>query len=940
MRFDRILSIFAIIMLIFSGLSVIIHSVNGEEIDIKQNEKGKERFEDGSEEDKISEKSESKKSEDDIRENREERGESRRTLDDTQNLGEKQNFDVERKIENKGKSNLNDNERSMVASQGGADENLETTSIYSNSDNELILDTYEIVFQENMTALKVDANFSIYQIELNSNIYTAEEIRNASNSDELIENISSNMTEVFVETISSVFSDAEKDFHKTTTTEGTSGPIKVSTSADIYLTKNSLGFDENNDQLNMSEMLKETMKMGANIRKGVNLIVKPGHNSTYRFEVPYPYRMESNDTWGVWGGDNHTWEDKDDRVSTWMFNNSAGDNEIVLQRELKIKDQNPKDIGAEEDISIDGYFELQELERINITLNNSISVVNIEKYDDFNAPDHIENLNYVNADFLRTAIENGLGEWKTITDEMNSSVDEIENKMPDFLGGLEFNYTDPGRDKGDIVRKYKVENFQPNITMDDEEIDIDNELTKSLINSGGIVDFKFPSLDEEYHHYSILLNFRVPDFMKLHNSSGEMSRVDGDYDYKVDFDPEKGFNGEFRSNLEVPDEQSINLDMDIDIESVSIETDVPNMDYTAIANAKVHAQLEVEAVKATQYMKDPLPEEITLEYATADLLRQLEKHDVFDKQRIVNMTREGEDIDDFEGMNTTVRDALGEEDIGISTRYQEGTWRSEDGELDAQPIVLLIDSEFNLPLKEAAGQSAFEIYSIDMGELNIPSIEGIDTNFKIIFPSGIIPRVEETDNVKTGVTSDSKSYIEVNTSGDAEDQISINPDIIITSGIFFSGDVYLHGIPLLIIMIIIISLIVLGIGIKVFPYKNRKRKKLIKKGMEDALIEENDPDRWLAYIPQEKIDKYQIDQDMLFELGLQEKLQEMRKEAGKDMSPSSPEVEETEEPLEKIDEDSDNIQEDNLAVEETTDEKMIDEEALDDESMDNEKETE
>ncbi|MFW5952867.1 MAG: hypothetical protein ACOCSJ_01765 [Candidatus Natronoplasma sp.] len=937
MRCDRLLSIFAIMILIFSGLAVIVNLGSGEELEIEQNEKRIEDFEDISKEDRPSKESKSESLERKDQDDQKEESKTTKTIEDTQN-------DFEGEIENEMISDVDDNTVLMKSTDVDEktdhsqyidgftsmdEDNSNQESILSN-DHELIIDDYEIIFKDDMTSLETDTTFDIYRIDVDGVIYTADDIRNANNTEELIETIEGEITYVFRDTIDSVFPHADKQIYDTISQnyeEGTSGPIKITTSADIDLTRKSLGFEEENDQLDTSEVIRETMNMEANINKDVELRFREGHHSTYRFEVPKPYLM----------GD---WDDQEDRASIIEVNNSDGSKEESKTRELDITHETPRYTGTQEEISIEGIFELENLEQIDITFNNSISSINIEKYGDFTIPNVVENLTYVDADFIRTSVDNGLVEWKTITDEMNNSIEEIEDEMPGFFEGVDFIYNDPGIDTGTIIRKYEVENFQPSITTDDEDIDIDNELVESLMNSGATIDFGFSGMGEEYDDYSTLLKIRTPDFMVLHDSGGEIPQEDGYYE----IDPKEDFGGEFRSNLEeeeLPDEQSISVDTDIDIESVNLD-----FDLNAVANTKVDGKIEVEAVEATQDMKDSLSEEITLEYAMADLIRQVEKRDIFDKQQILNMTRDGEDIDDFEGMDQILRDALGKENVDVSTEFQEGTWQSVDEEI--QPIVLLIDSEFELPLRESGNGNAFDIYSMEMGEFEIPSVEGIETDFRIIFPSSIRGEVEETDNVKTGETSDSRSYIEVNMPGDSDDSITIDPEIIITSGILLSTDICLYGMPLVMIPIIIILIISSIVGLVVWkkrgPDKDQKKKELIRRGMEDALMKENDPDRWLAYIPQEKIDNYQITQDTLFELGLEEELQEMRRRMDIEKVPPPPppgektyredqRVEETEE-IEETEEDLDTFQEENEADEEI--EEIIDQEGVDDEMFEEE----
>jgi len=930
MRFDQTLSVLTIIIIIVGGISVFAHSAGGEEIEIEQDEKQEEKVEDVFNEDKSTEGSECLETKDE--ENCEEDEERIKSTEDAQDLEERQNFDLYTNTD------LDDNSSSTrfcnVNEQVDHNPSIDSTSLRGNDDNdhELIIDHYDIVFQANMTALNTSTTFDIYRIETEiddeEEIYTADQIRENDTEDkDLIGDIEDKITEVFNGTIDEAFPDAEKDFGETTSTnteEDDSGPIEISTYADIYLVEESLGFDEDNEKLDMSEVIKETLAIGGQICRVVNLTFEPGHstNYTFRFEKDEPeYLMQLDGDWKQ-------------RVS-YTKNHSEGEENVTEKEELRIKHHDPEHI-KEEKIMVEGVFELQNLEKTDLTLIYSILSVDIEKYqDEFAIPDTVEDLDFVDADYIRTSVKNGLVEWKTITDEMNNSVEEIEEEMPGIFEEVEFSYSDPGRDEGDIVRQYEEKDFQPTITTEDEEIDIDNELTESLMKSGGIVDFKFSEMDEEYHDYSISMNFRTPEFMYLYESETPVSRNGGDNDYndyEIDVDPKEGFEGRLRSDEDGPIEQSINLNTEVNLGKVSIRTDILNMDYSAIADTNVEGHVEVEVIEAPEDMKESLSEDITLKYATADLIRQVEKRDIFDKQEVLDIAREGKDIDDFEGVNQTIRDALGKEDLEVSTRYQEGTWQLEE-DIDAQPIVLLIESEFEIPLKESADMNAFDIYGIDMGELEIPNVEGIDTNFRIIFPSGIRAGVEETDNVEIGETSDSRSYIEVNMAGDSDEQVTINPEIIITSGIFFSGDIYLHGIPLVVLTILIISLILLGVGMKVFPYKDLKRKKLVRNGMEDAMIEENNPDMWLNYIPLEKVEKYDINQDTLVELGLEEELKEKREKAGEEVMGFEEEPEEEVKVEEEMAEEDEEKSEEELTTDEETTERFEDSEQDEDEYL-------
>jgi len=1165
-----------------------------------------------------------------------------------------------------------------------SDDDEEILDIDTEEEHELILDYYDIVFEENMTALTTEANHSVYRIEIGGEILTADEIRDHDDTDDLVENIEENITDGFVKTISSAFPDADKEFYDAESTEGDSGPINFSNSADVYLTKTSLGFDEDNEELNMSDVVKGTLQLGANVSKDVDLNVEEGHNSTFRFKVPPPYLMESEDTWGEWGDENYTWDNEEERISTWIFNNTKGDQEVVLEREWKTRHEDPDEVEREdihteslfdmksfdnvpientinvssasieeytkedtdepilpdhisdleivtsdglrlfldndlvtldeikdrslddsiaemeanienmfgeepdmelewdhstvsgydieemgeepplrsyvnstepigftnekldlpeeadkrevinetlrvdamiktdseftaeegvvydlnvlsprkikfedsepvgerylyereidnrdgetdittlslkmrwagevrtyeeedveaymlmdmerfdhvpikiwmdtrvvdpdrygdefeisenvheldlidynfirmsirndmvelstiydetvkpseedissglkdlfgeeveldweweslhwkdwshaeweelspeldefggefesvepaafdndvfdlpeeadlgemvratlqlnatikrdftveteeyvdniislktpedikivggekgedrwsreyelegdeseatttwrydgeirevnqEDISVVSDFDLEDLENIDLDINISVSWVDPDDYD-FDISEDVEDLDYVDHQFLRTAVENDILEWKTITDEMNNSVEEVKDQIPGFIGDVEFEYNDPGRLSGPIIRHYRVEDFQ--LEMPEEDMIIDNEFAESLMRSGAVIDFSLSDIDEEEGR-SKTLKLSAPDFMRLYDPSGEVPKEDGYY--KIDLGED--FNGEFCSNVEVPSEQSATLDIDVTLERASLKTDLFDMDYSASADTLIEGDVSLSVVEAPAEMKDSLPEDIYLEYATADLMRQAEKRGLFEKEEILDMIRDGQGIEDFEGISKALEDAIDGEDLEVELRFKEGSWDLDDKEA---PIVILMDSEFNLPLKETgSGVGSFNIYSIGMGEIEIPSIDGVDTNFRIIFPSGIRPDVDENENVKIGETSGSRHYLEVDVSDHSEEQITIEPDIVITSGIFFSMDIFLHGIPLLIITSLIILLVVLVVVLKVVPVKELMGKKSSEEDKEEYLEDQEETD--------------------------------------------------------------------------------------------------
>ncbi len=718
------------------------------------------------------------------------------------------------------------------------DSSSQRANVRDDYDHELIIDEYTISFEENLTALEAEATFDIHRIETEidgvEDIYTADQIRENDTEDkDLIGDIEEDITDVFEETINDAFPKADKSFYPTESDPGEeSDPIKIMTSADVYLVKESLGFDEDNEELDIDEMVSETLRIGGIIANQVNLTVEPGHDTTYLFEIPQPYlanlaELESEEDWGI--------EDYENEVST-SKNNSDGIDEVTLQKELRIRHEDPDEI-EEEDIRVKGDFDLRDLGEIDLVLSYYLYDVDIEKYDEFDIPDNVENLDLIDAKFIERSIDNGLVEWKTIAGEMDDSIEDIEENMPEMMDEVNLTHSEDDRSYERIIRRYDERNFQPTITTDDVEVGIDNELGESLMNSGGIVDFEISEMDEEkYPDYSISMLLKTGEFMYLYDSASEKVEEEGDgyNEYYIEIDPIEGYEGDFRAHpdKEVPTNQHVNLETIIGLESADL-----TLDLTVSASTNIDGRTELYSIQATDDVEDDFPDYIEIEFLTSQFIRQIEKRDLLDKNRILNVTREGEGIDDFDGVEKALQDMLDKDEIEASTEFEHGTWEIPDEDTENQPIVLLIDSKFDLSLRNSQGANAFDIYSMEMGEFDIPAIEDVDTNFRLVFPSGIKANVEETEEVSTGETG-SRFYIEIERSGDSEGDITISPEIVISLSVLFSTDVTLHGIPFLVITLAIIALIVLIIMV---IYIRRKKKKGIeeKEGMRENVGPEN-----------------------------------------------------------------------------------------------------
>lgn len=701
-------------------------------------------------------------------------------------------------------------------------DNEESSSYIANVgedyEHELIKDNYTITFDEevNLTALEAEASFDIHRIEIEidevEDIYTADQIRENDTGDrDLIGDIEEDITDVFEETINDAFPKADKFFYPTESDPGEEGdPIEITTSADIYLVKESLGFEEDNEELDMDEMVGETLRMNGIILNRVDLTVQPGHYSTYIFEIPQPYlghlsELEEYD---------RDIDDYENEVYT-SRDNSDGDESEILEKELRLRHEDP-DVIEEEDIRVEGDFDLRDLESIDLSIIYYLYNVNIEKYDEFDIPDDVENLDLIDAEFIERSIDNGLVEWETIEDEMDNSIEEIEDNMPGMMDEVELTHSETDRSFERIRREYDESDFQPIITTDDHEVGIDNELAESLMNSGGIVDFEISGMDDEkYQDYSISMVLKTSEFMVLEDEDYEDN---GHHEFNITIDPEEGYEGNFRAHpdKEVPTDQSVNLEATVDLNKVDL-----TIDLTASASTNIDGRAELSTIESTDEVEGDLPDYIDIDYLNSQLIRQIEKRDLLDRERILNVTREGEGVDDFDGMENALQDMLDEDEIEAETYFEEGTWDITDDE--TEPLVLLMESEFDLSLRNSQGSNAFEIYSMEMGEFDIPAIDGVDTNFRLIFPSGIEANVEETDEVSTGETG-SRFYIEIERSGDSEGDLTISLEISIPLSILFSTDVTLNGIPFLVITLAIIALIVL---VPVMIYRRRKKKKAV-----------------------------------------------------------------------------------------------------------------
>ncbi|MFW6375641.1 MAG: hypothetical protein ACOCZJ_00595 [Thermoplasmatota archaeon] len=1224
------------------------------------------------------------------------------------------------------RSQLND----KVSSSNRSEKELTESIPNSNGDGELILDYYDITFQSNMTAISIDAKYSIYKIYVSGHLLTAEDIRDSPNTEEIMETLSAQMSDVFNDSVSAAFPEEQKNFESPTYDVGTSpGPVNVSCYADVYLEKSSYGFDENNTDLNMSDVLYGTTKMGAQISKDVDLKVKPGHNSTYRIHVPKPLITTSNDTIGFWGDSNYTFDDNKNRTCTWIYNNTEGSNEVGLSKTVNIVHQNPLDLEKEminatsllnmdsfekvnitdkleistidisgytksgteesilppnisgleiitsdglrmmldngltnlqdieerslnktvnnfedsmenifgekptlelewdentvsgydvdsmkaspplrcyfnstepvgftnerldippeadvdevitetlkmdavlnpefnmtvedgvyftlkiispqkvefkesdpvendrylyqkeidnrygdnhikqislnicwggevrkyndEDISanvlidmlsfdeisinitmkirsvkisnygdrfnipdnvqdldyidgdfirvavrnglvelstiynqsikdnkqsmesdmedmfgenaslnfrwedqswkdvdtyresypdglgdlkaymelednasftpdsfdlpedadvgelvrtvlrydatiekdlsmninevqeahvtvrtpedikivdgeryqerwsrtytlengentvplsiiydgeireineenvfINGTMDMQNLDSIDANISISISSININNYgDNLSIPESIYGLDFVDHEFVRTAIDNDLIEWNNITDEMNESVDEFEKEIPDLLGDFNLTYKEPSnKNSGPIRRYYEALDFKLNVTPEDkEDAYIDHELIEAIMNSGAVVDFEIPSVEDINENYTLNLKLGTPQFMNLHDDTGEYDRQNGYYT----LDLREGFNGTMRSGVEGPKDQDISFNMTVNLHKIKIEPSPLKLSYKAHAKSRIDAVVKINSVELPEEIGDSLPDEINLSHANPTLIRQAETHGLFDRQKILGMLRNGSGLDSFEGMNQTLRDALDNQDIGVDVFFDEGTWESKEDE--QKPLILNMNSDFKIHVAGNKESSALDLHSVKMGDMDIPSIQGIDTNFRILFPEGVRAEVEENEDVKTGWTDGGRHYVEVQTSGDSNESVTINPEVVLTHNLIFGKDLFLFNIAVRLILFLIIALILIGVGIKVATYYTDRKRRIVKKSIIEARKEEGDPYKWLYYISAEDKEKYDITKKSIAELGLQDEFLKQKKKAG------------------------------------------------------------
>ncbi len=630
--------------------------------------------------------------------------------------------------------------------------------------------------------------------------------------------------------------------------------------ADLSLNEN-LSFTPDSFDLpedaRVGDIVRSVLKLNTTIDKDISMNITGADRVQITVRTPEDIKIENGTRY----------------EGRWSRTYNLNEEENVVPLKLRY-DGEVREVSKEK-VFVNGTLDMRDLDNIDVKVSISIFSINISDYGgNLSIPDSVEGLEYVDYRFLRDSVENGLLEWNNITDEMNESVDEFEAKIPDLLGDIQFKYRDPGKASGQIIRYYEAKDFKLNVTPDKEGAYIDHELIDEIMNSGAIVDFEIPQVDNIDEDYILNFKLATPQFMNLYNGSDQLERKEGFYN----IDLRNRLNGSFHSGVEGPTEESIKFNMEVDLHKLRVEPSPLKLSYGAHAKSKIDARVEILSVELPDDIADSLPEEIRLNYATTGLIIQAESHGLFEKQEILGMLRNGSGVDDFEGMNQTLRDALDNDDIGIDITFEKGTWQyNEEGD---RPIIVNMDSEFKIHVAGSQKNSALDLHTVNMGDIEIPSIQGIDTKFRILFPKGVRADVKETSNVKTGWTDDGRHYVEVQTSGDSNESVTITPNVVLTEKLFFGGDLFLFGISLRLILVLLISLIILGAGIKVGKYYFNKKGRVVKKSMKEAREEENDPDKWLDYISEEDKDRFNITQQTLFEQGLQDELIKQRKKAG------------------------------------------------------------
>lgn len=439
-------------------------------------------------------------------------------------------------------------------------------------------------------------------------------------------------------------------------------PIRIHANSTANLSRTSYNLPE---QSIIEDVIYGTLNMGAVVKINVNLL-SPANTTTYYIFTPPPKTVIEPGTSGIHGQNN----------VMWILNNSQGfdperSENILLKGEFSIPI-------PDEDIRVTMVLDREQFEITMVHIDIEVHSIDVSRYG--NLSDSIVELEYISADGIRMAVDNGLlnYSWERIYEEAILENElEIEAAISEALNvsvELEFNWVN-GTISGYDVETMSTEPFiMATLESDDvtpqlyalgkEEYGVDDiKAAKGFLNAGGKAEFDIPQIDLELWVDPTAKIILSPG-MRLENFTGtEQLETDNRYGYT--WDPRDEFHGRiFSLTAKEFHDSRIDINVTIDVYDINIKW----LSWRD-SNIKIDVigDLSFYRIELPDEIKDNLPEGITIDYVIADVLRL-----AYDTG-LINLTEINEMIDNkTEEVEKEIRDSF-EENVFLSITIDEDT---------------------------------------------------------------------------------------------------------------------------------------------------------------------------------------------------------------------------------------------------------------------------
>ncbi|MEW6069212.1 MAG: hypothetical protein AB1485_01205 [Candidatus Thermoplasmatota archaeon] len=482
----------------------------------------------------------------------------------------------------------------------------------------------------NMSTIRINITYGVHEISIGNINFTAKALRDnwSTMGKSFEENITKELDRTANELYNTTYPNDTVEFEDTKCNYSSIYiPSLDDFNPPLYFTKNVIvifnattyGFE--NPKLNLEDVLRSTLKMGAQIDKNFTLGAPPGYNNTYILRMPGYIKILSDD------------EDTSDETATWSIeylnatNLSAEAYEVV--RTFTIGSREAVDLPKEE-IATNVTIDLENFE--NLTLYGSIEIrsVNLNKYN-ISLPSNIKNLSFVSADWLRMAFDNGLANASDLENETKKKLKEVENK---FYSSFNTTLNLTFKWNASSLTGYDIENMScepplkcsfnsTRISLSYENFDY--EVLEGFLNAGGKFKIVIPRSEEDYN-----LRLLLPENINLSILKGltKWDKVGTRNSYSWHSSQECEFN--LYSGL-APNYTESKTDVFI------------IFDFYKIDIFKLAGRINMTFSIFLYYYKRPpefsLPENVSIDYVNADLIRLLVAKDIIS---IANLTEEFE----------------------------------------------------------------------------------------------------------------------------------------------------------------------------------------------------------------------------------------------------------------------------------------------------------